>query len=133
MRDISSAMLELMVVNIAWAASSMEVFMLVGYFLYRFSRQFHIQRDLTAAEEVGRQIAQDYRRIGNSGFGAAFVIAGRARVSPGALRSHPEQSQRIEPGDTAAPGADTADIRHLDTDFIILKPSDRRSGPLRHF
>ncbi len=74
--------------------------------LGRFGIQGH-----GAAEEVAWiESARDQVRIGQRRLGPAAVVTGRARVRPGAPRSHMQPARRVRPDDRPAARADLDDL-----------------------
>ena len=77
----------------------------------RLGRLF-IQAHAPAKEERRVQIPQKKIGVGHRRLRPAPPIARRPRVGAGASRSHLEQTQRIEPRDRAAAGADLDHVYH---------------------
>ena len=49
-------------------------------------------------------------KIGHRGLGSSQPVAGRAGIGPRTARPHLETTPSVEPGDTAAPGANLGNI-----------------------
>ncbi len=64
-----------------------------------------------AAEEIaGVEPAEKEIGVGDGRFGAALAVAGGTGRGAGALRTDPEETAGVDPGDAAATGADRFDV-----------------------
>ena len=119
---MASAMLELTVLNMAWAACSTVIFRPSAILLMAVRARSILQLYLPAAEIVRVDIAKDDCGVGDGGLGPAEVVAGGPGVGRGALGPHPEQTQRIQPAYAATTGSDTHYIGHLDPEAVVAEP-----------
>ena len=78
---------------------------------------------LAAQEERGIEPAKGQVGIGDGGLLAALAVADRPRIGARALRPHPQDAARVDPGDAAAAaGADLDEIDHWGTDGVAARP-----------
>ena len=83
-----------------------------------FACGLHVQRQASAHQAIGVQIAQDKVRVGRRGFFATLVIAGRAGFRTCRLRTHLQQTHRVDPADRAATCAKCFDLDHRNADAV---------------
>ena len=78
------------------------------------SRQIGIDLEGTAHEVLRIQISQRHVCVGHRRLGAAASVARRTRLRPRALRSHPQRSTAVDPGNADPAGTDLGqvDCRH---------------------
>ena len=81
-----------------------------------------VKLHLTSQEIVLIKIAQQEIGIGHTRVSAAFPVADGSGVGPGALRPDPEQTQRINPSNTAAAGADALYVDHFHGHSLVFNP-----------
>ena len=76
----------------------------------RRRRAVGIERDGAAQEEVGVDVAQRERGVGQGRLAAALTVAGGARHRARAVGADVQHAARIDPGDGAAAGANAAHV-----------------------
>ena len=80
--------------------------------LDRLVRQFRVQRQVAAQELVCVHPPQNHLGVGHGRFGAAAVVAGRARFRPGRARPDIETAGHVKIGNRSAACADGFKVDH---------------------
>ena len=83
----------------------------------------------SAKECIRNQSPQHDIRIGDSRFGPAASIGRRSGIGSGRLRSNPQRSAAVEPGDAPASSAHRVNVNHGE---FARMPADTPIGRLRH-
>ena len=77
-----------------------------------------IERQATAEQSVRVKVSQHQIRVGHGRQRSAPVVAGRSWIGAGALRSHLQKADFVDPADRAAAGPQAFDLDHRNADPV---------------